>query len=1287
MDVGGPPTPEPESPYVPGVYRLDGTDDATREQLNAALRAGALAGAQLSVLYEAGSSGYESDAIDLKDHPILLAKTNLSTTSQPGVTAPLRLLELGEESKLGPVAARLDDVPGFAQLLWELSVVQAGGFYLRYADAAGEELPASIFKEMGGVEPGEEQTGDSAELTLAITFPDGPLQSWHNGFVIEPPASPESLYLKLADESGTPLQALHPTYPPGCVGFEGTWARATELLAEEAGGELYEEDWIAQLYHLLQFQVSGPKGGSVPFEPSLWSLALSPIEGKNGEGSGDSPSDYYQQVLPAFRFVEGKSGEPSPYDAVGGDVQLTFRAGDVFGNVLGDYTYQGSLPVLYNDPLVGPGEWPGVKVGHRFLLDEKQGPLLRLALEFDRETVVRTDSEVQTSAVEQAEAALLRYAIAIAQLRDPDTKLSLEASLLPPGAVGDPAALKQGLLDFALEIQGVLAEVVEEKAPRTLQPKLLDSTISPQRLADCEADLVAVEVKLGLSRSENVYVGPEGKPVEKSDANVFAVPADLAPPGEADSTANVTLIPYAEDFEAAFAGWGGSGSAARLAVRSDQEDVSAPVGTSPLWALRTSAEEGVEVSFAKGQAAYFSLAPLDVKLWNGEAQVPTYDEKLKPTSALQTFTGIDLDQWGEGFLAAMDEVLSPAIGTALAAAQPGIYDELMRAKSVLAEALAQGVVPVFAEAGGQVVEGNEESAREVFEQSVLAQLSSAFGTAAIVQVPATVAAHGTEKGTLAPRLFGSLSTGSKEEGDSASRASLGTAKLTLEDAPSNSGYLTFLVSVAEPGLSTSVKLSPTWDARFVEHLLEEDPEYGYRPSEWLRVARQLEHDPLAFELGKLEVPVPSRHYPPLPVLEGQSAAQSPEAGKQASLAEYLFWDYGAKLELPGLEAQDMLCLEVDYNRPLEAPNLKVMEVPSLPEALASFTVAWPALRPHLQSLSEKAGDELTTTAIERFWEQAKTVTRAWALKFGLPDPWPGGHLASPQPPMQPPAERTDLYTLDFGDAFGAEKITVYARAPEAGSPGGESILWPRVNGEEPLAGTVEPCSPPQSSCAVEAESGQWSKAEYKFAPPQAGPAKLELEWQKLDVLGLQTACSGCWRTRNAELVARRTTNEAFVYRTPKVEFPNPVVPTIVTPKIGPLEPGATAALTLAAALAPLATAGSGVSEHRLIKLSCGYEYSLPPVGGESIRVTDQILLADQVVLLPEGTKGKGVSLTELCEEVASNCEVWFHHYQPQTREATLVLAVVLFAAVAEAQLPVIQVPDLQLKVDEKWWGP
>lgn len=1279
MLVGGQ-QPEAESPYVPFVYRLDGTDEATRAQISAALAANALgAGAQLSVLYNDEKAGYRSDRVDPAQ--VLLAKANLSTTSQPAsLTGPLRFAALDEE--LGPTAANLSQVPEFARLLWELSVVQAGGFYLRYQTLEKQGLPDRIFNSPGELPEKEAPTGDSAELMLAITFPEEkPVSSWHNAFVVALGEYKNALYVGLTDTAKKPLQTLHPSYPPGCVGFDGTWQDA-HLLRADVGGTLYGEDWVGQLYHQLQFKVSGGEPKS-SFDPSLWSLALSPVKNEAGE---KGLSDRYRQVLPAYRFAHGAGKEPNPYAAVGGAVQLTFRIGDVFGNVLDGATHDGSLPVLYNDPLLNPGEWPGVRIAHRFLpptADKSKGPRLRLSFAFDPEAVVKVGSgqEDPQAAEEQAKAALNRYATAIAQLQDSRTEAVVATSL--PGLLGNLGAVNAELAGYAEEIAEQLEKVAKGGKPEPLS-RAFEWAIDPTRLAEAESDVVPVEVALKMSRPEDlVYVGSDGKPVEKGAQSSFPVPADLSPREKQGVAAGeptapeVALLPYAEDFEETFAKWDGKTGTARLAARHDREDLAANAATPPLWVLRMAAENpraGIDVAFEEGKAAYFSLAPLAVELVNEKAMVPEYEEDLKEKGEREeAFTGIDLDQWGEAFLAAMDEVLSPAIGTALALANGKAYEELMGAKADLAAALAKGVQPVFSGTNEEVVEGNVESAREVFEQSLLAKLASAFTVSTIVQVPAAVSAHDA-KGPLSPRLFGALSAVEEENQASAEESvALSSPKLPLEDGQSQP-FLTFMASATDPGKAANLDLSLSWNARFVEHLLDHEPEkYGYEPSEWLRFVREYKDDPLDFSLGKFQVPVPSRRFPSTPVLEGQSATQVTSKGEE--LAEFLSWKYESGVLLSELEAQDILRLAVTYNRPLESPP-KLMtaldeEEPTLFEALAAFTVAWQVLRPHLQGLPDDSSSEAAKRAVTTFVKQAQRVAGAWARHYE----------ALRAEAFTAPSERIDHYALDFAKKAKNE-IQVYAQVPQAPSGEGDekAIVWPLVNGEEP--GPPEPAKDPP-------DSGRWYVATYTFkAPPSGDAAKLELQWAPLDVLALQTGCSAGWLTRNADLSggSNLPTNSAFVYKTPEVAFNNPVVPLIIAPEVSSPSKG-TLAETLEEALAPLARAGTGVSKQRLLKLWCDYEFTLVSDGsGEAIRSRNPILLADEIELLSdEKKKANGSTLADVCKELEENCGTWFEYFRPSRKEAKLLLAVVLLADLEGAKLPLVRVEALKLDVLPAWW--
>jgi hypothetical protein len=302
-----------------------------------------------------------------------------------------------------------------------------------------------------------------------------------------------------------------------------------------------------------------------------------------------------------------------------------------------------------------------------------------------------------------------------------------------------------------------------------------------------------------------------------------------------------------------------------------------------------------------------------------------------------------------------------------------------------------------------------------------------------------------------------------------------------------------------------------------------------------------------------------------------------------------------------------------------------------------------------------------------------------------------GALARHNKPVEltaAPSERTDCYALDFGDKED-KKITVYAQVPSGGSGKG-SIIWPLIDGEEATEISKEPVTNPSDP------SGEnWYMATYKFKPPASGEAaKLELAWEPLDVLTLQTGSSACWRTRNSDLSGglQLATNPAFVYKTAEVAYDNPVVPSIVAANVHPDSEG-TLAQTLERALAPLATAGTGDTKQRLIKLWCNYVFTLSGEGKDAIRSTHAVLLADQISLLPgahkkeegETPEKEGETLAELCAKLDTNCAAWYQYFKPSRKEATLAMALVLFADVQGAKLPIIQVQDMEIDVLEEWW--
>ena len=374
-----------------------------------------------------------SDALDQKAHPVVLARTSLSTTSQPGsVTVPMRLVRPAVNGELGPSAATPADVEDFLRIIWEASVVRSGGFFLRYQDADGNGLPDSIFSSAGNPPVDGIPSGDTAQLTIAVTFRrDSQFQRWHNAFEVAlNKGYDKALYLSLADSAGV-IADLSPSYPPGCVAFSAQSPPLDRLL-RGASIDLYDANWVAHLYHLIQFRLSGrPAGSSPAFDASLWSLALTP------QVVADAPgTSAYRQVVPAYRFVHGGGPSPNPYAAVGGKPVLTLRLNDVYGNALESSAHDAAFGVRYNDALMTPAQWPGVRIAYRFAQVREQvlkaAAALTLNLRFEPGEVIRAatpammvhglgpgEATEDDHLRQQARVALQRYAVIIAQLADP----------------------------------------------------------------------------------------------------------------------------------------------------------------------------------------------------------------------------------------------------------------------------------------------------------------------------------------------------------------------------------------------------------------------------------------------------------------------------------------------------------------------------------------------------------------------------------------------------------------------------------------------------------------------------------------------------------------------------------------------------------------------------------------------------------------------------------------------------------------------------------------------------
>ncbi|HEX8394720.1 MAG TPA: hypothetical protein VF665_20405, partial [Longimicrobium sp.] len=996
----------------------------------------------------------------------------------------------------------------------------------------------------------------------------------------------------------------------------------------------------------------------------------------------DDGGQNYRQILPIYPFAVVDGGEaPGVYSAVGRTATLTFRVNDVFGNALDDETGTAPFPILYADPLLTPGEWPGVRSGYRFAATPS--PSLNLALQFRPDFLAPGTAPSAETVKENAGAALLRYRTILAQAQDPNTRLALATTVLPALSAGGPAMLGR-LAAFAGQVAAALQGVAQSGSITGVQPIdcALAAPIDPTQLAGRTDDVFPVVTTLTLSRDAALVDPLAARRLPAALSATQTVAAQLDAPAGAASGADpstVTLTAFAMDFEAAFQGFDGGSGTAKLAVRSDTAGAGGPPAAESLWAMRWSATAGIMAAFTDPRAAYFTLAPLSTSPVNGAASVSSYDAQLNPVTTTQTFTAVGLDGWASAFLETVDGVLSADTAMALAQLAPDSFHALMAAKAQLAAAVAGGVVPVFQPSDTFLAPGDPAAATDRFEQALLGSLAAAYTVSAVVQVPAAVSVAGTAEsgGQAPPRFFGAVGEPGQAGAAPGRAYTSSTAKLVARDSGGPSPqYLTFVVSATSPGDETDLPLSLAFQVRFMEHQIDTaDEDFGYVPSEWLRFV--LPTPSLDLALQPVDVPVPSRGIPPTPVMQRQSAAQAaPETGR-GPLGGVLEWDYSAGVTLMELQAQDDLWLQADYNLPLpraggptalgDAPGI-TGRLAGLFAALASFNASWTVLQPLVQALPAARGAAPSGPAPAQV--AAALVARVQAVA----DAWRALWMDMEFLAEAPPAKQTDLFVVRF-QSYDAGTVQVFGCSDASGPDG---LTWPTLNGvswsvaPSPLPAGAQPPGPGQN----------WFTATYPFQH-EGGTASLAVVFPEMDVLTRQTGRAECWRLRNASLSSNPAlvANPALVYQTPVVGFSDPVVPLLTGGALGPFAPAGALSATLTPVLAQLAQAGAATGEPRTLKVSMSYRYPLATAPDGTA------LMGEMPVLLADGLSMQTDGAAQIAAQLAASANAWHGAVQPVTPAgAVLNLSYVVFATIEGARLPLVQLPEVRYQVPSGWWA-
>ncbi|HYK02934.1 MAG TPA: hypothetical protein VE974_14330 [Thermoanaerobaculia bacterium] len=1236
--------------YLPHIYEVGGTDEATRDLIFAALN-GDLSQASISLLYTAATgsplapTGVASD--DLSDS-VLLTKTNLSTLNQiPGVVmafadAALRFSQ--DETVIAPVT----DVEGFLQLIWELSVVNASGFFLYYETADGGDLPASLFAQTGS-------SGGTAQFDVLVQLAPSSatvaVPQYANALVAGEPLR-DAVFAGISDSSGTPLLRFFPTYPAGNVGF---------ILEREHGepspGTLVPVD---DLYQLIQYQVLGTNG----YEPSVWSLPVGP-------GDSDDPDAPYKYLrnVPVYLFYSttGPDGVPNRYSIIGNSVELALRVVDLYGDALPQQSEETFLP-LYQDPIISVASWQGVFTNYRFLPGSPGTASLQIALTFDPEAAVpppaspASPSSPTTSAAQQWSTVLANYALIVDQLSDPNLTATI-ATTLASGAI-DAGTAGAELLSFATAVlESIVAGTVTSPASVDPVTRLLSFDVPLAAVEALDIDIFRVGVSIDLARAPRLVDPAAARNLPEATAVSYDIPADLT-----GDTSSPDVTGFARDFEQAFTGFDGGNGIIKLAERAGVTTGSTTPARDSFWAMRWSRTAGVSVTLGD-DLVYYALAPLTTTPMSGSA-------------AGRTFSNVDLDVWAREFLSQFDNFLSPQMAVAISlldlAGGTSAYDDLIAAKRSLAETVPTGLTTLLqSQSGG----GDATGARQRLTEQMLTTLGSAFTVTTVVQVPAQVTVAGNAESPghpMPPQLYGAIVAPNAPGSPGTASYNLSPGELPLQSGSPSLPYMTSLLTVAQPGDQASLTLDLGYAVSYLQHDFQTDEqEFGYTPSSWLKFVLP-DEPPLQMPIGEgVTIPVPLIFEPVTPTLQGQNGTgaelASPPVSPQGiaeEIAAALQWIYTVPIATQ-LAHQDELFFDVHYNGSLSALDFLRASAGSrqnLFNALAEYRVWYAEASPRFGEIiaaafpsgspgSPSAAREL----IDGFRDAARNVADAWAeMNFEA------AFVTGTE-------EIIDSFRFELGTGS-PNSVHLFGVSNTVVSGDTNPVYWPTIVTKDGQSWT------PDRAEAVQQPDGTWELRHTFATAPDL--SVMTLSFGPISMMDRQTAVLGAYVRRNANLLAGEATNADFVYTTETVTFGGPIVPLIERGTLSPLTPAATLTATIHEIITPLSSLEARLTTY--LRVTIGYEFEITaPVTGPALMAASAVRLGDDIDLStsPGGTE-------TIAANIAREIADWFFANNPSTNGAVLTLGITLFGSVAGQELPIVQIAEIPIEVGDvapQWW--
>jgi hypothetical protein len=827
--------------------------------------------------------------------------------------------------------------------------------------------------------------------------------------------------------------------------------------------------------------------------------------------------------------------------------------------------------------------------------------------------------------------------------------------------------------------------------------------------ARAKGQLYALWVELELRRAGGSVLGDL-----ETTQGIRAATSAIAPlvhaldPGSGET---LGLTKFAEDFEAAL-----STGDTLLKVGSglDRTVASSVQGGATLWAVqvgRTGVAQPIAYSVLNsGNPALFAPQPISNQLQSRQ-QIPIYDYSTgngisSTPSRHVDLSDVDMDTWGRQLFAAIDQALAPEftapiqiISARTAGSGPRVdyLQKILDQKKLFAVSASKWMIPVYE---GETTDAT--AARAAFYQQLLTRLSNAYTTRAAIQFDAKVNATIVEPiATVNARLFGSV-LDARAAGEARSEITLTSPKLAL--AVSDHTPLPFLLmapdQVEEDGaVVKAIDLDLTYDVTHLEHQIGElHGIKDYLASAWVSFVVPGETRPLSQSLGKFPVPMVLRAFPTSPAMASQAGSASNPGGDLPALTQ---WNYAFSYSLPYHYPQDRVHCTVEFNIK-DRMTARAGFLDAFPQ-IAEFINVFPSVYADFVGLLQKIDattDDPTLIqngliAVKSFIDLMERITRVLD----------GKALLVPSTPRRLSGAPSLTYT------FFVEEGSVELDDPK--EPGKKvRALLVSIVGEPPSGiGTptvlIEPGTY-QAKPYASAECDGKARFCYVYYDPATDTHLSAADGQKIgarsvalpgmDILQRQDAWATVYAKRNELLVPGRPTAEPFVYRTPDVQFANPLHPTLDwTNGINIAEIGSTHPVTrtLAGQLETLFNAlfanfptGAGSNDRVTIQAEVTYDHSLadgvPPIG------LPVFMQGGREIIVPpkasDTAEGEGaIPLAEMILGWDGAIRTWFDQKVPSSNAGTLRFDLAILSNLSRQPLPLLRLRGLFLPIE--WINP